>query len=276
MSELWVVGDVHGALDKLRTLLHAAGLIDAQGAWTGGRAHLAFLGDYLDRGPEGAGVIRLVRSLQARAPEHGGQVTALLGNHEVMFLAAQRFQAQDPRDRLGFRDYWRQNGGLERDAAALTEDDLMWLAARPLLVRAGPWLLMHADSRMYMRLGGAAQTVNARIATLLSAPDPDAWGEFLNAFAERHAFVLRGGTEAAEQTLRTFGALRMVHGHTPVYVLRDEHLHGPSRGAGEPLTYAGGRVVAMDSGMAYREDAGFVARLGPHGLAEVVSLSALA
>ncbi|MFC4426029.1 metallophosphoesterase [Deinococcus navajonensis] len=275
MSDLWVVGDVHGALDKLRTLLQGAGLIDVQGEWTGGQAHLAFLGDYLDRGPEGAGVIRLVRSLQQQAPRQGGQVTALLGNHEVMFLAARRFQAQDPRDRLGFRDYWRQNGGLERDAAALKDDDLSWMAARPLLARTGSWLLMHADSRMYLRLGGAAQTVNARIATLLSDLNADAWGEFLNAFAERHAFVLRGGTEAAEQTLQTFGALRMVHGHTPVYVLRDEHLHGPARGAGEPLTYAGGRVVAMDSGMAYRDDAGFVARLGPHGLAEVVTLGAL-
>ncbi|MFD1730957.1 metallophosphoesterase [Deinococcus malanensis] len=96
MSELWVVGDVHGAYDKLRYMLRAAGLIDAEGSWTGRDAHLVFLGDYLDRGPDGAGVVHLVRALEAQAPQDGGRVTALLGNHEVMFLAAMRFRAQDP------------------------------------------------------------------------------------------------------------------------------------------------------------------------------------
>ncbi|MFD1730958.1 hypothetical protein ACFSC4_07500 [Deinococcus malanensis] len=141
-----------------------------------------------------------------------------------------------------------------------------------MLGRAGPWLLMHADSRMYLRLGGAVEPVNARVASLLSELDADAWGEFLNAFAERHAFVLTGGEEVAAQTLRTFGALRLVHGHTPVYVLRDEHLYGPARGAGTPLLYAGKQALAMDSGMAYYEEAGFIARLGAHGLGEVVSV----
>ncbi|GGK23540.1 hypothetical protein GCM10008955_16450 [Deinococcus malanensis] len=272
MSELWVVGDVHGAYDKLRYMLRAAGLIDAEGSWTGRDAHLVFLGDYLDRGPDGAGVVHLVRALEAQAPQDGGRVTALLGNHEVMFLAAMRFRAQDPRDRLGFYEYWAQNGGLERDANGLDADDLNWLSARPVLGRAGPWLLMHADSRMYLRLGGAVEPVNARVASLLSELDADAWGEFLNAFAERHAFVLTGGEEVAAQTLRTFGALRLVHGHTPVYVLRDEHLYGPARGAGTPLLYAGKQALAMDSGMAYYEEAGFIARLGAHGLGEVVSV----
>ncbi|ACO46609.1 metallophosphoesterase [Deinococcus deserti] len=272
MSELWVVGDIHGALDKLRFMLRSAGLIDAQGAWSGRDAHLVFLGDYLDRGPDGAGVVHLVQALEAQAPQDGGQVTALLGNHEVMFLAAMRFQAQDPRDCLGFYEYWAQNGGLERDAAGLDGDDLAWLSARPVLGRAGPWLLMHADSRMYLRLGGAVESVNARVTSLLSELNADAWGEFLNSFTERHAFVLAGGEEVAARTLRTFGALRLVHGHTPVYVLRDEHLHGPARGAGMPLLYAGNQALAMDSGMAYYEEAGFIARLSTYGLAEVVSV----
>ena len=138
---LWVVGDIHGAHDKLRALLIRAGLTDRAGNWTGGRAHLVFLGDYLDRGPDGLGVVRLVRDLERQARGLGGQVTALLGNHEVMFLAAAYFREIDPRDRLGFYDYWVGNGGQTWDMERLTPEDTAWFRARPVLARAGDWLL---------------------------------------------------------------------------------------------------------------------------------------
>ncbi|MFC6660021.1 hypothetical protein [Deinococcus multiflagellatus] len=94
---------------------------------------------------------------------------------------------------------------------------------------------------------------------------------FLNAFTERFAFVLGGGDTKARRMLGTFGGQRIVHGHTPVYVLLDEHLHGPTLGAGAPIPYAGRLCLAVDSGMAYREDAGFIVRLDPDGLADVVT-----
>ena len=106
MRPLWVIGDIHGAYDKLRAILLRAGLIDFDGSWTAGDAHVVFLGDYVDRGPNGVGVIRLIRSLEVQAQEVGGQVTALLGNHEVMFLAALVFRHSDPQDRYGYREYW--------------------------------------------------------------------------------------------------------------------------------------------------------------------------
>ena len=112
---LWVVGDVHGALGKLKMLLLRAGLADFDGSWRGGQAHLVLLGDYLDRGEDGAGVLRLVRTLQRQAALVGGRVDALLGNHEVMFLAALSFRHRDPRDELGFYEYWHSNGGQPRD-----------------------------------------------------------------------------------------------------------------------------------------------------------------
>lgn len=272
--ELWAVGDVHGALDKLRALLEAAGLIGAAGGWTGGTAHLVFLGDYLDRGPDGAGVVRLVRGLEAGARAAGGQVTALLGNHEVMFLAALHFARRDPHDRHGFREYWRANGGQPGDAARVTPEDLAWLLARPALARAGRWLLLHADTPMYLRLGGSVEAVNARVAGLLGSHDPHVWGTFANAFADRFAFAAPGGERAAQTLLDTFGGQRLAHGHTPVPLLLGESLAGAPGarvGPGEPLLYAGGRCLALDSALAYRPQAGFLARLGGRGAAQVVA-----
>ncbi|WP_155297463.1 metallophosphoesterase [Deinococcus kurensis] len=271
MRPLWVVGDVHGAYDKLRATLLRAGLIDFDGSWTAGDTHLVFLGDYVDRGPHGLEVIRLVRSLEVQAQEVGGQVTALLGNHEVMFLAALVFRHQDPLDRLGYRQYWLENGGQLRDADLLEPSDLAWLSSRPVMAASHGCLLIHADSMMYVRLGSTLEEVNAEVARLLSAPDADEWGLFLNWFTERLAFALAQGEAKARRTLQTFGGQRIVHGHTPVYVLLDETLHGPTLGAGAPVPYANRLCVAMDSGMAYREDAGFIARLNQHGIAEVVA-----
>nr|WP_221269495.1 metallophosphoesterase [Deinococcus budaensis] len=275
---MWVVGDVHGAHDKLRTLLLGARLITEDGSWSGGTAHLAFLGDYLDRGPDGLGVVQLVRGLEAGARAAGGQVTALLGNHEVMFLAALHFARRDPHDRHGFRDYWRANGGQPGDAARVTPEDLAWLLARPALARAGRWLLLHADTPMYLRLGGSLEAVNARVAGLLGSHDPHVWGTFANAFADRFAFAAPGGERAAQSLLDTFGGERLAHGHTPVPLLLGESLAGPEDGsdrgtcgAGAPLLYAGGRCLALDSALAYRPQAGFLARLNGRGVAQVVT-----
>jgi len=69
------IGDIHGCLTHLDALLQALSptLND----------YLVFLGDYVDRGPDSAGVLkRIIRLSQSH------RVTALIGNHEQMMLAA--------------------------------------------------------------------------------------------------------------------------------------------------------------------------------------------
>ena len=51
-DELYVVGDLHGQLDRFTELLSGAGLIDENLSWAGGQATLALLGDMMDRGPD--------------------------------------------------------------------------------------------------------------------------------------------------------------------------------------------------------------------------------
>lgn len=272
MNPLWVVGDIHGASDKLRRLLRQAGLLGEDDSWQGAQARLVFLGDYLDRGPQGLDVIRLIRRLEPQAHAAGGQITALLGNHEVMFLAALQFRASDPGDALGFRDYWLSNGGQETDAAGVQVGDLSWLRARPALAQEGGWLLMHADSPFYLRLGRSVEAVNRQVAALLCGGEARGWSHFMNSFADRLAFAFPGGEGAARDVLRALGGVRLAHGHTPVYALLDELLLDQEPGGALPLTYAGGLCVALDSGMAYRDEAGFIVRLDSTGVAETLTL----
>jgi hypothetical protein len=85
---LWVVGDVQGFAEPLRRVLRQAGLIDAANAWSGGDATLAVLGDLVDRGPDGVGVIELLMRLQTEAPASNGRVVVVVGNHDILLLAA--------------------------------------------------------------------------------------------------------------------------------------------------------------------------------------------
>jgi hypothetical protein len=81
------IGDVHGAYEKLVSLLRGMELVGADMAWTGGGTHLVFCGDLIDRGPQERPVLDLVRGLEAEAEKAGGRVHVVLGNHEVMNLA---------------------------------------------------------------------------------------------------------------------------------------------------------------------------------------------
>jgi hypothetical protein len=80
------VGDVHGSYDSLLAVLGFAGIVDAKGKWSGGKAHLVQTGDLLDRGKDARKVLDLLMRLEGDARKAGGRVHALLGNHEVMNL----------------------------------------------------------------------------------------------------------------------------------------------------------------------------------------------
>jgi hypothetical protein len=86
-----VVGDVHGCLDSLQRVLQLAGVIDGRCQWCARHgAQLVICGDMIDEGACSKHVVHLVRALQVQA---GEQVTALIGNHELLLLRA---LVQDP------------------------------------------------------------------------------------------------------------------------------------------------------------------------------------
>jgi serine/threonine protein phosphatase 1 len=70
---LYAIGDIHGELAKLERLLDTLS--------PGSGDQLVFLGDYVDRGADAAGVVTRLIELSRQV-----SCTFLLGNHESMFL----------------------------------------------------------------------------------------------------------------------------------------------------------------------------------------------
>jgi serine/threonine protein phosphatase 1 len=81
---VYAVGDVHGCLDKL-VALHEAIAEDLTARPTP-EPWLIHLGDYVDRGPDSAGVVARLAAAQVPAGLRG--VVSLTGNHEELMLAA--------------------------------------------------------------------------------------------------------------------------------------------------------------------------------------------
>jgi serine/threonine protein phosphatase 1 len=135
MSLTYAIGDIHGSLHKLRRLMarcdeHADGRT----------ATFVFLGDYIDRGPDSAGVVAFVMALQTRAP---GRVIALTGNHEAIALAVVAGKLP--------QDYWLDQGGdatLESygagHAGELPEAHVEWLRSLPSSYDDGRRFFVHA------------------------------------------------------------------------------------------------------------------------------------
>lgn len=249
MGPTFVVSDVHGYRDDLHAALRGAGLVDDEDRWVGGQASLWVLGDLVDRGPDGVGVLRLVRSLCEQAPD---QVRVLLGNHEALMLGERLF----PGSR--FSDVWLLNGGQPRDQEALTDDDVAWLQSLPPLALAGDTLLMHSDATCYLTWGNSVEEVNATVAGLLAGADVEACFEVFAALTGRYDFAGGDGEQVARTMLETYGGARIVHGHSIIGSLT----HTPSWRVRGPLTYAGGLVTGIDGG---RYDGGplLLVRLDP-------------
>jgi predicted MPP superfamily phosphohydrolase len=228
-EDLWVVGDVQGHLEPFRRVLRDSGLIDARDRWTGGSATLAVVGDLVDRGPDGIGVIRFLMQLQRDA-----NVRVLIGNHDVLLLAAHRF----PR----FREDYLNGGGLLSDLHALSADEVEWLSQLPAILVHGTALLVHADAMLYLNYGATVEEVNARFRSILSGQEVEAFEQLLDEFSEHRAFLELANLE---RFLATYGGRMVIHGHTPIARM----LQIPAETVTRAHVYQAGRCVNVDPGL---------------------------
>jgi len=135
MSLTYAIGDIHGALHKLRSLVARC----EQHA--GGRPRtFVFIGDYIDRGPESCGVISYLIGLMAKMPN---RVVTLMGNHEAMLLSII--------DGTAPAEDWLWQGGTEtlqsygvEDARELPREHVDWLRTLRMSYDDGRRFFVHA------------------------------------------------------------------------------------------------------------------------------------
>lgn len=251
---LYVVGDVHGYLDELRTELRHQGLIDADGHWSAGRSRIWFLGDFTDRGPDGIGVIDLVMQLAAESAAAGGYCRALMGNHELLFLGAARYGDEPVQSTAGTASFlaaWRLNGGQQSDLERLEAHHISWLSRLPAIALEDGHLLLHSDTTAYLEYGESIPEVNDAVHDLLADEGVDEWWDCFRRFTKRFAFRGDSGPTAVRELLDAFGGARVVHGHSPIpYLTGAVHADdGMPPHVPGPYVYAEDLAVAMDGGV---------------------------
>jgi len=185
------IGDVHGDADTFLRLLRSLEIIDAKDRWSGGRRRLVLTGDLIDRGAASRQVLEIVMRLEAEAKTAGGEVIALLGNHEVMNLTAD-LSSRSAAEFVAFRE--------DEDAAARAQRRESILQ----LVRGSSPLLA---SRYY---AGLARVLDARsfdrffppgyFALLSAHSAPGRYGAWLRSrpivHREGNTLFLHGGLSA--------------------------------------------------------------------------------
>lgn len=150
---VYAIGDVHGCLDRLVSL-HWAIAADLA-AHPVRDSVLVHLGDYVDRGPDSAGVLSLLAGSIA-APV--SRRVELRGNHEAMMVNALSMGA-DPRALT----LWLDNGGEqtlesygvqnplivqpERWRTLVPHSHINWINQLDLMHREGSYLFVHAGLR---------------------------------------------------------------------------------------------------------------------------------
>ncbi len=245
----FAVGDVHGHPQALVAALAAAGLTDDKGHWTGDDATLWFVGDFFDRGPDGVGVCEIVRRLQDEAAAAGGQVGAVLGNHEVLALGMHDHGDQTAPwhdgEQHSFAKSWLANGGQPEDQRRLDDGLLAWLRELPAVARVADDLLLHADTLAYLEWGDDVETINAGVAAALRGDDLAAHWTCWARMTTRFAFTGEDGAQEAERLLGALGGTRIVHGHSPITVLTGT----PPDEVTGPHAYADGRALDVDGGL---------------------------
>lgn len=255
-APVYAIGDVHGQIEKVARLLRDAELVDDDLHWTGSEATLWFMGDFFDRGPGPIASVDLVMRLEAEAAQVGGVVRALMGNHEVQLVAAQRFpDARSTGPGGTFMRDWEKNGGEAKELASLSDVQLEWVLGLPFMAHGRERLFVHADSRFYEQYGEDVATANEALHAVVRGDDLQALDQLLHRFSDRDAFVdpLGGGTTRAREFLDTFGGKQLIHGHTPI----DKITHLRPEDVTHAHVYADGLCVNVDGGM-YRGGPGFI------------------
>ncbi|MBM7407128.1 MULTISPECIES: metallophosphoesterase family protein [Sphingomonas] len=111
-QRIYAIGDIHGRIDLLRQLLDRVEA-DLRARPVAGTVLLVFLGDLVDRGPDSAAVVALVRELVT-----AGRAVLIKGNHEEIFVQAARGEARAARGLLQI------GGGATLASYGITQEEI--------------------------------------------------------------------------------------------------------------------------------------------------------
>jgi len=133
------VGDVHGDIRALASILLDRDLIDKKGHWTGEDCHLVLVGDVVKRHDDAHLLMEFLLRLESESELDGGKVHSLLGNQDVA-VRCRKGRIQ-PLEQL-FRP-WTGSGSMRDEFPAMMRY-ACWLRRRNTILRMGETIFVHA------------------------------------------------------------------------------------------------------------------------------------
>jgi hypothetical protein len=229
-ERLVAIGDLHGDLDATRRALRLAGAIDDKDAWIGGKLVVVQTGDAIDRGDDDRAILDLFERLKLSAKAAGGEVVALVGNHELMnaaldfryvteggFTTFRQVRSAGPAQeaRIG-----QVEAAAHGRAAAFAPGGsyATMLASRPVVARVGDTVFVHGGilpkhvayglDRMDSEIGSWLLGKSEAPPRIVMSEDGPVWTRMYSAAPARE------DCQALTEALGALGAKRMVMGHT--------------------------------------------------------------
>ncbi len=140
MKKRWVIPDIHGCVNTLKQLIET-------GIQPTTEDSLYFLGDYIDRGPDGKGVIDYIMSLQSS----GYDVNYLIGNHEYYCMNAYENDKRRLFTKSSIHKEWERYGakttlksfGVKRPRD-IDEKYIEWMRKGKFFIELDDFILVHA------------------------------------------------------------------------------------------------------------------------------------
>ena len=226
------IGDIHGDVEAMRTVLKSAGAIDDAGRWIGGRLVVVQTGDILDKGDDDLAVLSFLSELRSAAAKSGGAVHLLNGNHETMNVAG-NFRYVAPKAFAPFRRFTTDaelsalpskvasrfpEYARARAAALLPGGRIaLQLAKRPVILKVDGSVFVHGGV-LFEHVTYGISRINREVSAWMrgKAKPPRV---MLNRDAPTRTrryggeHLSKETCEALRQVLSTLGAVRLVVGH---------------------------------------------------------------
>lgn len=220
-DKIAVISDLEGDLNYFLSWGKDVGVLDNQGNWAFGSGHIVILGDVFNRGRYIYDLVWKIYHLEQQAEAAGGQVHFVLGNHEHSALSGNTKYAET-------EHVWAMEE-LTSYKTALANDNVIgqWIRQKPVILLLGDSLFVHGgiskevvDSKLSLaqlnQLSKALlnnQKVQPNADSLLFGMSSITW---YRGYFRSHKQYPKATTTLVAETLRHFGAKRIIVGHSQV------------------------------------------------------------
>ena len=140
MKRRWVIPDIHGCVSTLKQLIE-------NGIQPTKEDEIYFLGDYIDRGPDGKGVIDYIMSFQ----EQGFKIDYLIGNHEYYCMNANKNDKHRIFTKSSIQKEWERYGAKAtlqsfgvKHPRDIDKKYIDWMEKGKYFIELDDYILVHA------------------------------------------------------------------------------------------------------------------------------------